>query len=336
MSQLMQELRIPQMIRTQRHGYRVPGVSAFLLFLLRMAHAQNSVQLMQTFEGSPAYPGDGFLTVNSHGNSNFLHVLTDLSRWDDLIPKFSKYIHTRSVYYENALDFIDGKLAKTRRPVRDPTKMYNGLKKHHGLKEQSVAFPNGMFGHFFGPLSGRRHIEILLPIQVDLSHDQQPHCGHNCNHKASKSKDTHAIFKLTRPNGDADVVPSTIISIMIRIAILPVGLADVCFTGFQFSPGFMFCLGSCPRGVCILFQIFLGVCKNLIEMAVNSAKMASAWLETTQNSKRADGGVHFITGPNGQQIRSGRALHFRGVVVVRTLAFIIFHISAIGRLPLLL
>ena len=68
MAQLMQELRIPQMFSTQRHRYRVLGETAFLLFLLRMAHAQKYVELMQTFGGTPVYLSDVFLTVTFHNN----------------------------------------------------------------------------------------------------------------------------------------------------------------------------------------------------------------------------------------------------------------------------
>ena len=155
MAQLMQELRIPAMFRTQRHRYLVPGETSFLLFLLRMAHAQKYVELMQTFGGTPVYLSDIFLTVTFHINTNFRHVLTDLSRWDHLIPQFASYIHEKSGYYKNIIGFINGKLFKTCRPVWDQREIYNGHKKHHGVKEQSVTFPNGMIGHFFGPVSGQ-------------------------------------------------------------------------------------------------------------------------------------------------------------------------------------
>jgi len=39
---------------------------------------------------------------------------------------------------------------------------YNGHKKFHALKFQAVMLPNGMFGHLFGPLEGRRNDNFLL------------------------------------------------------------------------------------------------------------------------------------------------------------------------------
>lgn len=39
---------------------------------------------------------------------------------------------------------------------------YNGHKRHHGIKNQSVTFPNGMIGHFSGPWGACRHDSGIL------------------------------------------------------------------------------------------------------------------------------------------------------------------------------
>ena len=164
MAEIMQELRIPPTFATLRYRYRVPGETAFLMFLLRMAHAETYVALLERFGGYPVWLSDVWHTVNMHINNNFRHVLTDLHRWDNLVPQFAAYIHEKSGYYENIFGFIDGKLFKTCRPIQDQREIYNGHKKHHGIKDQSVSFPNGMIGHFFGPVSGRRHDSTMLRI----------------------------------------------------------------------------------------------------------------------------------------------------------------------------
>lgn len=40
--------------------------------------------------------------------------------------------------------------------------MYNGHKRVHGLKFQSIALPNGLIGNIFGPVG--KNLNILLNI----------------------------------------------------------------------------------------------------------------------------------------------------------------------------
>ena len=40
--------------------------------------------------------------------------------------------------------------------------IYNGHKRIHSIKFQSVALPNGLVGHFYGPVEGKRHDSGML------------------------------------------------------------------------------------------------------------------------------------------------------------------------------
>jgi hypothetical protein len=40
--------------------------------------------------------------------------------------------------------------------------VYNGHKRVHGLKFQSIVIPNGLIANLFGPIEGRRHDSFLL------------------------------------------------------------------------------------------------------------------------------------------------------------------------------
>jgi hypothetical protein len=40
--------------------------------------------------------------------------------------------------------------------------VYNGHKRFHGLKFQSIVLPNGLIFNLFGPISGRRHDSFML------------------------------------------------------------------------------------------------------------------------------------------------------------------------------
>ena len=42
--------------------------------------------------------------------------------------------------------------------------MYNGHKRHHGLKFQSTVLPDGLVAQMFGPVEGRRPDSTLLKL----------------------------------------------------------------------------------------------------------------------------------------------------------------------------
>ena len=42
--------------------------------------------------------------------------------------------------------------------------MYNGHKRHHGIKFQSIVLPDGLVAQMFGPVKGRRHDTTLLKL----------------------------------------------------------------------------------------------------------------------------------------------------------------------------
>lgn len=48
------------------------------------------------------------------------------------------------------------------RPGRDQRELYSGHKRIHGIKFQSVVFPNGIIGNLRGPYPGRRHDCYML------------------------------------------------------------------------------------------------------------------------------------------------------------------------------
>ena len=61
--------------------------------------------------------------------------------------------------------------------------MYNGHKRVHALKFQTVVLPNGMIGNLAGPYEGRRHDSFMLAdsgllqqLQQHAWHNQQPLC----------------------------------------------------------------------------------------------------------------------------------------------------------------
>ena len=85
---------------------------------------------------------------------------------------------------ENLVGFIDGTVTPTCRPKYLQKPFYNGHKRVHGLKFQSVVIPNGIILNMFGPMTGNRHDAALLREsgllpQLDLlgnGPNQHPYC----------------------------------------------------------------------------------------------------------------------------------------------------------------
>ena len=72
--------------------------------------------------------------------------------------------HDKGAALSNCWGFID--LDGTVRPICRPGKrqrlVYNGHKKVHAIKFQSIVAPNGLIANLFGPVEGKRHDSAML------------------------------------------------------------------------------------------------------------------------------------------------------------------------------
>ena len=120
---------------------------------------------------------EGVKKFNEHILENFSSLLTDnLQYWVDYFPDFAACISDKlaekgNIHYPansfRLFGFHDDTVIGTCRPGGGPTNdggrhcnfiqmsFYNGWKKHHGIKFQSLELPNGMCGHIYGPKSFR-------------------------------------------------------------------------------------------------------------------------------------------------------------------------------------
>ena len=75
----------------------------------------------------------------------------------DLLEKYCTAIVRKRSTLQNCFGFIDGTVRAISRPGVNQKTVYNGHKKVHGLKFQSVVLPNGIIAHIYGPVEGKRH-----------------------------------------------------------------------------------------------------------------------------------------------------------------------------------
>ena len=112
-----------------------------------------------------------------------------LASWDQpfLSPQLLKHcadaVHNKGAPLENCFGFIDGTVRPIARPKYYQRVTYNGHKRIHSLKFQSVVLPNGLIANLAGPFEGKRHDSTILhesgllaSLKQIAFHNNQPLC----------------------------------------------------------------------------------------------------------------------------------------------------------------
>ena len=88
-----------------------------------------------------------------------------LTQWNQFLlspaslQEYANAIHRAGAALDKCFGFINGTVLAISRPGKDQRLVYNGHKRVHALKFQSVSLPNGIIANLFGPV-GRS--EFLL------------------------------------------------------------------------------------------------------------------------------------------------------------------------------
>ena len=84
--------------------------------------------------------------------------------WNDsildpyLLERYSRAIAAKGSPLDNCFGFIDGTVRPISKPGENQRIVYNGHKRVHGIKFQSVALPNGLIGNMYGPVGKGNYI----------------------------------------------------------------------------------------------------------------------------------------------------------------------------------
>ena len=73
------------------------------------------------------------------------------------LENYVEAVFNKRAALRNCFGFIDGTVRPISRPDENQRVVYNGHKRVHGLKFQSVVIPNGLIAHLYGPVG-----ELLL------------------------------------------------------------------------------------------------------------------------------------------------------------------------------
>ena len=161
---LSEVLRVPPQFRCPQ-GTVCSGIEGLCLLLKRLAYPCRYFDLIYRF----ARPVPELCMIYNvvldwiyitHG-----HRLTS---WNQLfltpawLEHYARAIHQLGCPLANCLGFIDGTVRPISRPEEHQHLVYNGHKRVHSLKFQSLVIPNGLNANLFGPVEGRRHDAGML------------------------------------------------------------------------------------------------------------------------------------------------------------------------------
>ena len=162
------------------------GEEILLIARYRFVTGARLVHMKRVFLREYSQLSRAFTYFVNHILDNFAVLVTDnLEYWSVYFPIFSETIRNKleekaQIYYPHdefrIFGFYDDTVVKTCRPGSGPDSLgnrkdnniqrafYNGWKKHHGHKFQTLEAPNGMCIDLFGPMSFRHSDLELLEL----------------------------------------------------------------------------------------------------------------------------------------------------------------------------
>ena len=161
---LAQALRIPDKI-TCPNRTTATGIEGLCIVLRRLSYPCRLEDLEPLFGRSKVELSYIFNDVLDYIYSVHSHLLEDLNQsWlsHENLDQFANAIYERGGPLDSCWGFIDGTVRPICRPQTNQKLVYNGHKRVHGLKFQSIAVPNGLIAHLYGPIEGRRHDAGML------------------------------------------------------------------------------------------------------------------------------------------------------------------------------
>ena len=90
------------------------------------------------------------------------------------LKQYSNAIYEKGAALDFCWGFVDGTVRPVCRPRENQRILYNGHKRVHAIKFQSIVTPNGLISNLFGPIEGKRHDSAML-AESRLLQDLQMH-----------------------------------------------------------------------------------------------------------------------------------------------------------------
>lgn len=145
---LTESLQIPEKIVCSQRTI-CTGLEATCILLKRLAFPCRYTDILSCFDRNQSEVCLIFNTILDMIYSDHHHRVES---WNQpflqpaCLQNYADVIHQRGAPLDNCFGFIDGTVCKIYRPTVNQRVVYNGHKRVHGLKFQSLALPNGLIG----------------------------------------------------------------------------------------------------------------------------------------------------------------------------------------------
>ena len=162
---LLLNLQIPDEIVCSQRSV-CDGMEGMCILLKRLAYPCRYTDMVPRFGRNPTELCLIFNSVLDFLYSTHRHRLQNWNMNPFLQPerlhRYAETIHQHGAPLQNCFGFVDGTVRSIARPKFNQRVMYNGHKRVHGIKFQSVVTPNGLIANLCGPFEGKRHDSIML------------------------------------------------------------------------------------------------------------------------------------------------------------------------------
>lgn len=147
---------------TKRNQYATCPELSTLILLRRLCSPCRWTDLVDVFKNHPSHLSEIFW----ESLSRFIHKREHLVNGDlhagfsaRNAAKYAQSIHSKCEVLDHCIGFLDGTVIGIARPGSniEQNAAYNGHKRKHALKFQTMTTPDGLILHAFGPLEGCRH-----------------------------------------------------------------------------------------------------------------------------------------------------------------------------------
>lgn len=155
-------LQIPEWVKFYRGSY-CSGLEALCILLRRLAFPVRYCDMVPRFGRSVP---DLCKITHVVLNHIFAYHRHRIETWNHpwleryKLAEYAAAIHEKGAPLRNCFGFVDGTVRPICRPGEHQRTVYNGHKRVHGLKFQSVVLPNGLIGNLAGPWG--TNLQILL------------------------------------------------------------------------------------------------------------------------------------------------------------------------------
>ena len=151
---LAYHLRIPENFYCQQRSFS-DGIEGLCMLLQRLSYPCRCGDMLRRFVGPVPVLSMVTNTVLDYIYGTHGHRIT---QWNNTVMNpaqlqvYANAVSAKGSPLDNCFGFIDGIVRPIRRPRENQRVVYNGHKRVHALKFQSVALPNGINGNICGPV----------------------------------------------------------------------------------------------------------------------------------------------------------------------------------------